>query len=100
MSELVGAVLTRPVVDVPTARTVLLNGWGIDAELRTLPSERDRNFAVVVDGRERYVLKVSNATEDRPFLELQHAVLARLAAAGVPCQRPTPTSAGQDIIAF
>jgi Ser/Thr protein kinase RdoA (MazF antagonist) len=97
VSELVGAVLTRPVVDVDAASAFLRRTWGIAGDLRPLPSERDRNFAVAVDGIDRFVLKVSNASEDRAFLELQHAALRRLVAARVPCQEPLPTAAGDDL---
>ena len=98
MSELVGAVLTRPTVDLDQAGAILAEGWGIAGSLRPLPSERDRNWAVAVDGEDRFVLKVSNATEDPAFLELQHAAMARLAAAGVPCQLPVPTPDGRELL--
>jgi Ser/Thr protein kinase RdoA (MazF antagonist) len=98
MSEFVGAVLTRPDVDVAAASGVLAERFGIAAELRPLPSERDRNFAVAVDGTDRYVLKLSNASEDRAFLEMQHDAMRRLAAAGVPCQVPVPSVDGREVI--
>jgi Ser/Thr protein kinase RdoA (MazF antagonist) len=98
VSELVSAVLSRPSVDAATAAAVLRERWGVAGELRPLPSERDRNFALRVDGSDAYVLKVSNRTEDPAFLELQHAALAILAAAGVPCQRVIPSTDGQDLI--
>lgn len=97
VSELVGAVLTRPSVDIGAAAAMLRDVWGIDGALRPLPSERDRNFAVAVDRIDRYVLKVSNADEDPSFLELQHRALERLAAAGVPCQRVIPTAFGREV---
>ena len=98
MSETVGAVLTRPAVDASLAAGVLREQWGIDGELRALPSERDRNFAVRVDGADAFVLKVSNRSEDPAFLEMQHAALAVLAAAGVPCQRPMESTAGTSVV--
>jgi Ser/Thr protein kinase RdoA (MazF antagonist) len=98
VSDLVGAVLTRPTVDQEQGATILAEGWGIAGTLRALPSERDRNWAVALDGDDRFVLKVSNATEDPAFLELQHAAMARLAAAGVPCQLPVPTPDGRDLL--
>jgi Ser/Thr protein kinase RdoA (MazF antagonist) len=98
VSELVGAVLTRPRIGAGEAAAVLDRSWGINAALRSLPSERDRNFAVSVDGRDRFVLKLSNATEDAAFLDLQHRAMARLAAAGVPCQVPVATRDGRDVI--
>jgi len=87
VNELVGAVLTRPAIDAPAAAEALAAHWGIRGVLRPLPSERDRNFAVSVDGQDRFVLKIANAAEDPAFLDLQHRALERLAAAGVPCQR-------------
>jgi Ser/Thr protein kinase RdoA (MazF antagonist) len=98
VSDRVSAVLTRPSVEPEEARAILDRHWAIDGDLRSLPSERDRNFAVRVEGRDRFVLKLSNATEDPSFLDLQHRAMARLAAAGVPCQLPVVTIDGQDVI--
>ncbi len=99
MSDLVGAVLTRPSLDTDRAAAVLWAEWEIDGTLRPLPSERDQNWAVVVDGVDRCVLKVSNAAEDPSFLELQHEAMRRLEAAGVPCQRPVATPDGRELVA-
>jgi Ser/Thr protein kinase RdoA (MazF antagonist) len=98
VSELVGAVLTRPSIDPDGAAAVLRRGWGIEGVLRPLPSERDRNFAVAVHGADRYVLKISNAAEDGGFLDLQHRAMDRLAAAGVPCQRVVPARGGIEVV--
>jgi Ser/Thr protein kinase RdoA (MazF antagonist) len=94
----VSAVLTRPSVEPEEARAILDRHWAIDGDLRPLPSERDRNFAVLVDGRERFVLKLSNATEDAAFLDLQHRAMERLAAAGVPCQVPVVTIDAREVV--
>jgi Ser/Thr protein kinase RdoA (MazF antagonist) len=98
VSDRVSAVLTRPSVDLAEARAILDRHWAIDGDLRPLPSERDRNFAVRVDGHERFVLKLSNATEDASFLDLQHRALARLAEAGVPCQIPIVSIDGREML--
>jgi Ser/Thr protein kinase RdoA (MazF antagonist) len=98
VSELVGAVLTRPSIDVAAATAVLERHWDLVGTLRALPSERDRNFAVSIDGVERFVLKIANATENPAFLDLQHRALERLAAAGVPCQRLIPSRAGDEVV--
>ncbi len=98
MSELVDAVRTRPSVDDAVAARILREQWGIDGELRSLPSERDRNFAVSVDGQPRFVLKISNGNEDAAFLDLQHRAMERLAAAGVPCQVPVPSRDGREVV--
>jgi Ser/Thr protein kinase RdoA (MazF antagonist) len=98
VNELVGAVLTRPSIDVASATAVLERHWGLAGSLRPLPSERDRNFAVSIEGVERFVLKIANATEDPAFLDLQHRALERLAAAAVPCQRLIPSRGGDAVV--
>jgi Ser/Thr protein kinase RdoA (MazF antagonist) len=100
MSDLVGAVLTRPVIEVKDAAGLLDAGWSIEGpvSLRPLPSERDRNFAVTVNGADAFVLKVSNATEEREVLEFQHAALARLSVAGVACPEPIRSLSGAQIV--
>ena len=42
---------------------------------RRLPSERDQNFLLSDDTGRQFVLKIANASESRPFLEAQNAVL-------------------------
>ena len=98
VADLVRAVLTRPRMEPDEARAILQGHWAIDGELDPLPSERDRNFEVRVDGQTRYVLKLSNAAEDAGSLDFQHQAMARLAEAGVPCQAPLPTLDGRDIV--
>lgn len=98
MTGLVGAVLTRPVIDERGATALLASHWGFGARLRPLPSERDRNFAVAPDGDDRFVLKIANAADDVALLEFQHEAMARLDAAGVPCQLPVPALDGRAIV--
>jgi Ser/Thr protein kinase RdoA (MazF antagonist) len=95
MSERVAAVLTRPSLTHDAAAAALERLWRVGGELSDLPSERDRNFLVRVDGTPRYVLKVSNLAEDRAFVELQHLALGRLAAKGLPVQRVVRTRDGE-----
>jgi Ser/Thr protein kinase RdoA (MazF antagonist) len=98
VSDLVAAVLTRPSIAPEAAARLLSEHWGIDGSLRSLPSERDRNFAIALDGDDRYVLKISNGNEDPAFLDLQHRAMERLAAAGVPCQLPVPSRDGREVV--
>lgn len=95
---MVGAVLTRPAFDAREAAAFLERAWGVRGELRPLPSERDRNFAIRVDGATAFVLKISNLAEDPAFLGMQHEAMAILAAAGVPCQRPVPARGGETVV--
>ncbi|MEO8273727.1 MAG: phosphotransferase [Chloroflexota bacterium] len=98
MTDLVGAILTRPSFAIEQASAYLDRTWGIPGELHELPSERDRNFAVRLAGLNAFVLKISNLSEDVALLEMQHAALAILAGAGVPCQRPVQSIAGDTIV--
>ncbi|HXI81600.1 MAG TPA: phosphotransferase [Verrucomicrobiae bacterium] len=98
VSELVGAVLTRPQVEPAEARAILARDWAIEGDLRPLPSERDQNFAVAIDGQDRFVLKLSNASEDAAFLDLQQKAMARLVAGGVPCQVPVVALDGREVL--
>jgi Ser/Thr protein kinase RdoA (MazF antagonist) len=94
----VSAVLTRPPLSDGLAAELLGSRWGLQGSLEALPGERDRNLLVRLDGEPCYVLKVANLDEDRPFLELQHAALARLTAAGVPVQSVVPATDGSTIV--
>src|SRR3954469_15758504 len=98
MTGLVGAVLTRPTLDLGRAAAILASHWGISGDLRQLPSERDRNVAVAVDGVDAYVLKISNATDDRALLEFQHEGLLRLREGGLPCPEPLASAGGEAIV--
>jgi Ser/Thr protein kinase RdoA (MazF antagonist) len=98
VTELVRAVLTRPSIEIDAAAALLGSSWGIAGDLRPLPSERDRNFAVRVGGADAFVLKISNRTEDPAFLDLQASALAILGAAGVPCQRLLMSVDGTSIV--
>lgn len=100
MTDLVGAVLTRPTFEIAEATAFLAQSWRLHGDLRPLPSERDRNFAVRVAGSDAFVLKVSNLAEDPAFLEMQHAALALLLASGVPCQRPVSSVTGETIVSW
>jgi Ser/Thr protein kinase RdoA (MazF antagonist) len=98
VSQPVTAVLTRPSPSVDVAGNVLRRHWGLDATLQPLPSERDRNFRVVDAGRTIGVLKLSNLSEEPAFLELQQLAMARLRAAGVPCQEPLAALDGSFVV--
>ena len=46
--------------------------------LKKLNSERDRNFLVNVNSKQKYVLKISNPEESIDFLDLQDYILDNL----------------------
>jgi Ser/Thr protein kinase RdoA (MazF antagonist) len=92
------SVRARPRVSAQEARAVLERRFGVRGEILALPSERDRNFAVLVEGEPRFVLRVANALEDPLVLDLQHRAADRLLAAGVPVQRIVPTIDGREVV--
>jgi len=75
---------SRPALPDERLRTLLRERWAVGGELSALPSERDQNTRVDVDGRPVFVLKVLNPAEDPAFLDAQDAVAARLVEAGLP----------------
>src|SRR5687767_13413086 len=71
--------------------------YGVKAEARPLPSERDQNFLLEGD-RGRFVLKYANGTEPRAILEAQNAAMSHLADRVSFCPRVLASLAG-DLIA-
>jgi 4-aminobutyrate aminotransferase-like enzyme/Ser/Thr protein kinase RdoA (MazF antagonist) len=65
--------------------------FGIEGKAKTLPSERDQNFKI----GEKYVLKVANSGELRPFLEVNHAILEVLRAADTGLEWPETSPIGE-----
>ena len=108
-----------PRLTAAEASEIALDLYGLDAVASPLPSERDQNFlletaltsrgqsrgeddaggAAVGEFRERFVLKIANATEDRAVLEAQNAAMAHLAQHTAICPRVVPTRAGETIAA-
>ncbi|TMQ19176.1 MAG: aminotransferase class III-fold pyridoxal phosphate-dependent enzyme [Deltaproteobacteria bacterium] len=52
---------------------------GHTATASALPSERDQNFLLTVDGEPRWVLKIANADEDRAFLAAEQRAMQHVA---------------------
>jgi 4-aminobutyrate aminotransferase-like enzyme/Ser/Thr protein kinase RdoA (MazF antagonist) len=80
-------------VDVEAARSLARERYGVEGEVTVLPSDRDRNFLVEDREGPGLVLKVSNALEDRDFLEFQVELLERLQEADLPFRVPRPVAA-------
>jgi 4-aminobutyrate aminotransferase-like enzyme/Ser/Thr protein kinase RdoA (MazF antagonist) len=71
--------------------------YGVEAEARPLPSERDQNFLLESD-RGCFILKYANGTEPRAILDAQNAAMTHLADRVPFCPRVLPSIAG-DLIA-
>ncbi|MCX6545680.1 MAG: aminotransferase class III-fold pyridoxal phosphate-dependent enzyme [Acidobacteria bacterium] len=71
--------------------------YGIPAAAEHLPSERDQNFLLTARDGQRFVLKVSNATEDSRTLDLQNQALGHVAqhAPDLTLPRICPSLAGR-----
>ena len=67
----------RPRVAVREASAAARELWGLRARATPLPGERDSNFLLEDDSGERFVLKVSSASERPERLGLQHGLIAR-----------------------
>ena len=114
----------RPDFTTAEAEALARDRYGIPARASELPSERDRNFLLRVTGdgrdagRERsgrakdagaesaadaFVLKIGNPAESRASLEMQNAILARLAKRWVEddvALRPNPEDDGASRLPF
>ena len=86
-----------PRFDLAGAARVARDLYGLDASASPLPSERDQNFLLATNAGDRYVLKVANATENRPMLEAQNAAMAHLADRVAFCPRVLPAITGDAI---
>jgi len=63
-----------------TAERVAREHFGTDGRATELTSERDQNFCIERPDGTRFVLKIANASEDRPLLEAQQSALALVAS--------------------
>jgi len=96
----VPSVDNAPRFSADEAARVAREAFGVDGEVRELPSERDQNFRLrTPDGRE-FVLKIANPGETLERLEFQNEVMARLAddAGGPLAPRPLPAGNGASIV--
>ena len=87
----------RPRFSHPEAEQIAHDQFGVDASASPLPSDRDQNWLLRVDGRPAWVLKIASAAEDRAVLELQVEMMRRLGACGVPCPSVRSTEPDEPI---
>lgn len=80
------------------AEAIAAERYGLAVQAADLPGEKDRNFLLRGESGPAGVLKVSQAQEDRGWLELEHAALARAATvAGVRVPEVVRTRADEEI---
>ncbi|MFX1482062.1 MAG: aminotransferase class III-fold pyridoxal phosphate-dependent enzyme [Promethearchaeota archaeon] len=68
----------RPAITVTRAKEIASHLYGIGGTLNELPSERDRNFHIVTDSDDEFVLKIAAESEKRETLEFQNAAMKHL----------------------
>jgi 4-aminobutyrate aminotransferase-like enzyme/Ser/Thr protein kinase RdoA (MazF antagonist) len=87
-----------PSVTPAAAAAIALEQYGIAASASPLPSERDQNFLLKTPAGERFVLKMSNAADDRALLEAQNAAMAHVSGRKCLCPRVIETVGGERIV--
>jgi 4-aminobutyrate aminotransferase-like enzyme/Ser/Thr protein kinase RdoA (MazF antagonist) len=87
-----------PSVTPAAAAAIALEQYGIAASASPLPSERDQNFLLKTPAGERFVLKMSNAADDRALLEAQNAAMAHVGGRKGLCPRVIETVGGDRIV--
>ncbi len=75
----------RPRFSPADAERIARTHFGLAAAASALPSDRDQNWLLRIDGEPAWVLKIASATEDQGVLTMQVEMLQCLAASGVPC---------------
>ncbi|HEX7838147.1 MAG TPA: phosphotransferase, partial [Kofleriaceae bacterium] len=68
-----------PRFDVVRAEALARELLGCSATAAALPSERDQNFLLTIDGEPRFVLKIASANEDRAFLAAEQRAMQHTA---------------------
>ncbi|HSR95559.1 MAG TPA: phosphotransferase, partial [Kofleriaceae bacterium] len=86
-----------PCFDRQRAEAIALELYGLVATASALPSERDQNFLLAVDGEPRLVLKIANAGEDRAFLAAEQRAMQHVAAGTALTPRVHAASGGATI---
>jgi len=69
-----------PCFDRVRAEALARELLGCSATAAALPSERDQNFLLTVDGEARWVLKIAGVNEDRAFLAAEQRAMQHVAA--------------------
>jgi hydroxylysine kinase len=86
-----------PDITVEEARAVASRSFDVEGSFSRLVSERDANFLVEDPQGDRFVLKIHNAGDALPLVEMQEQALLHVAAAdpSTPVQRVRPTVDGE-----
>lgn len=88
---------SAPVIGEAEAAALVQDAYGFAATVRTLTSERDKNFHVVAEDGRAFVLKIGNAAEDVAISDFQARALHHIRdrAPGLPVPEVQPSRAGE-----
>jgi Ser/Thr protein kinase RdoA (MazF antagonist) len=91
---------STPAFTTPEALRIAHDSFGITASVRSLPSERDQNFALETSSGTKYVLKIANCDEEYSVLAAQNAALrhVRLRRESLAVPEVVSATNGADII--
>ena len=87
----------RPRLTAVEAQQLAQTHYQLTAVATPLPSERDQNFLLTTTSGQKFVLKIANALEKRPVLELENAAMTHLAGHGLSCPQVVPAVTGETI---
>ncbi len=88
----------RPKFSQVDAGTIAEKLYGLQVDVKELPSDRDQNFLLTCRTGARYVLKIANREEERDVLELQNQVMTRLAMQAPFCPQLVAAPSGDVIM--
>lgn len=85
-----------PRVTEEGARSIAIKNYDLNVIAKALTSERDRNFYLEADDGRKFVLKITNASEDPAVEAMQTAAMLHVAttAPNLPIPRPCKTATG------
>ena len=88
-----------PALTPEQAREIARERFGVDGEVRPLVSERDQNFAIDT-GDGAWVIKISNAAEERGVVEMEVAAVEHVAGTdpGLPVPVARPALDGATVV--
>jgi 4-aminobutyrate aminotransferase-like enzyme/Ser/Thr protein kinase RdoA (MazF antagonist) len=97
LPELPFEISPPPRFTIEEARQWAFEFYGLRAEVRSLPGERDQNFYLRTADGEEFVLKIANRAETEEVLDLQDQAIEHLArrASLLVLQRVIPTVTGE-----
>lgn len=90
----------QPSFSASQARLLAAEHFGIEARASPLPSDRDQNFLLETEDRQRFVLKIANSSASSERIHFENQVIRTVGATIEPVSMPGPIRgiAGSDIV--